>query len=488
MLVKFIVGFCVELGNDEVYYWTYALHLQGGYFDHPPLLAVFLRCTTANLWCDNPFFLRLTPILCCAASTWIIFQIGCAVRNARTGWYAALLYSFSIYFGTIGGFMVLPDGPNLLFWQASLWAAVLLVKKENLKISENRLLIYLGICSGMAVLAKVHGLFVPAGFLGYTLLFERRFFKNPAFYALFVIVVLVNIPAIKWLFDNDFATFNFHSGRVKSIDGLDFTTFSQTFLGQFAYMNPIIFIGVIWALGAYFWGKTPFIPKEQARLFFCMGIPIIAIVTGISLFRTALPHWASPGFSGLLVLTAAFLDARVQKDRAPRLIWTAGALWVTVMLLAAWAVRGWPGYLGNATGPKMGAGDLTLDMSGWTALGDSMAIHWKKYPESASSFLVADKWFPAAHLDYYVAKPLGIPFVVLGDTADIHHYAWLNRYRKPMVKGDTGYFISPSNSPRKAENMQPFFEKVELVDSVFQMRAGHTVRRFDVYKCTEKKD
>ena len=47
-LIRCIIAANVELGNDEVYYWTYALHLQSSYFDHPPLVALFIRIFTID--------------------------------------------------------------------------------------------------------------------------------------------------------------------------------------------------------------------------------------------------------------------------------------------------------------------------------------------------------------------------------------------------------------------------------------------------------
>lgn len=34
---------CTELMDDEAYYWVYSRHLDWGYFDHPPMIAVLIR-------------------------------------------------------------------------------------------------------------------------------------------------------------------------------------------------------------------------------------------------------------------------------------------------------------------------------------------------------------------------------------------------------------------------------------------------------------
>jgi hypothetical protein len=83
-LLRLWVAASLELGNDEVYYQTYALHLQWNYFDHPPMLALLIRLTTGNLFLNQEFFIRLGPVLCAAAGTWLIFISGRRINGART--------------------------------------------------------------------------------------------------------------------------------------------------------------------------------------------------------------------------------------------------------------------------------------------------------------------------------------------------------------------------------------------------------------------
>ncbi|HZZ76776.1 MAG TPA: glycosyltransferase family 39 protein, partial [Puia sp.] len=89
-LLRICVATSLELGNDEVYYQTYARHLQWNYFDHPPMVAVLIRIFTFNLYFQNEFFIRLGSIICSAAGTWLIFLTGRRIGGAGTGWIAAI--------------------------------------------------------------------------------------------------------------------------------------------------------------------------------------------------------------------------------------------------------------------------------------------------------------------------------------------------------------------------------------------------------------
>jgi hypothetical protein len=73
-LMRLLIAGITEFGNDEVYYYTYALHLQWNYFDHPPGVALLIRLTTLNLWLTNELFVRLGAVLCAAAGTWLSYK------------------------------------------------------------------------------------------------------------------------------------------------------------------------------------------------------------------------------------------------------------------------------------------------------------------------------------------------------------------------------------------------------------------------------
>ena len=111
-MVRCITASCIELGNDEVYYRMYAQHLQWNYFDHPPMLGWLIRFTTANLFLDNEFFIRLGAIVSAAITTWLIFLSGKKLSNDYTGFLATAIYTAAIYGSIIAGTFILPDSPQ----------------------------------------------------------------------------------------------------------------------------------------------------------------------------------------------------------------------------------------------------------------------------------------------------------------------------------------------------------------------------------------
>ena len=77
-----------------------------------------------NLLLDSEFFIRLASVVFMTANTYIIFRIGKELKDARTGLYAALLFTASIYAFVITGIFIMPDTPLMLFWLLAVWSAV----------------------------------------------------------------------------------------------------------------------------------------------------------------------------------------------------------------------------------------------------------------------------------------------------------------------------------------------------------------------------
>jgi hypothetical protein len=48
IVVKLVLSYFLELGNDEVYYYTYALQPDWNHFDHPPMVGWLIRIFTFN--------------------------------------------------------------------------------------------------------------------------------------------------------------------------------------------------------------------------------------------------------------------------------------------------------------------------------------------------------------------------------------------------------------------------------------------------------
>jgi hypothetical protein len=482
-----LVAYSLELGNDEVYYQTYAQHLQWNYFDHPPMVALLIRLSTINLFFHNEFFIRLGSILCAAAGTWMIFIIGSQIRNARTGWISAILYSTSFYTSVIAGTFILPDSPQVLFWLLSIYFMVRILESKPPDKYLAGHFILLGISVGACIMSKVHGVFLWLGFGGYIIFHRRDLLKSPMLWISGAISLLIIYPLYQWNLENHFITYNYHQGRI-SFWGIkpDMDHLLQQVLGSVFYNNPVNFILYILTLVAIAKGKIKRLPKEYT-LFLWLSLPLITVLLWTSLFNETLPHWSGPAYLSLMLLAACWLDE--QSNIRVNARWLKPAVWVYigVVLLGVLSIRLLPFRIGSSQVKIMGKGDISLDMNGW----HQFALRFDSVYQADIAFgrmksnaiIVSDYWFPAAHLDHYYGMPFHHNLLAFGPIRDIHHFAWLNQRRPRLARGSDAYFIYATNyygPPRAA--IKNDFERVDDSLLIPQWRNGKPVRYFVVYR------
>ena len=302
----FIAGF-IELGNDEVYYWTYALYPDWSHFDHPPMVGLVIQFFSLDLLLNDEFFIRLGSIVFGAVNTWLIYLIGAKIKDSLTGFYAALLYTTSIYCFIITGIFILPDTPQVLFWLISLYLIVCALPDTETSSKSRQKLLFLGLVIGLGMLSKYTSVFLWAGSFLYILLYNRNWLKTKELYISGFISIILFLPVILWNVTNDFISFTYHSERVDIFkSGIHLDYFFTEVLGQFFYNNPVNVLLILVAVIALIKHKE-FLPLSYLRLLLWTSVPLIFTFLTFSLFRRTLPHWTGPAYIGLILIAAAYL-------------------------------------------------------------------------------------------------------------------------------------------------------------------------------------
>lgn len=482
-LIRILLAISIDLGNDEVYYLTYAQHLQWNYFDHPPIVALLIRLTTFNLFFSDAFFVRLGPIFLAAINTYLMYWIGCKLKTKTTGLIAALLFTSSFYTSVIAGVFILPDAPQLFFWIICLYLLIdIVIAKSNVI---NYKLILFGFFAGLCIMSKIHGLFLWLGFGMYILFYNRNLLLNKYLYLSVLISLLIVSPIVIWNIENNFITYTFHSNRVTLDRGVNFNGFFREVLGGALYNNPLNYILIVITLIGIYKNKYS-IQQPIKRLLLLMSLPLILVLIFISIYRDTLPHWSGPAFVSLIVLTSfALSTASGKKYKYPKMV-NASLLFTAVIIFSGIIlINNYPGTIGSTHSESLGKGDVTLDMYQWDYFKSKFITIYRdnlKNGKTNTKFIVNNKWFPAAHIDNYIVQPLHLSFVGLGKLEDIHTYAWLNNYRKKLNKGDDAYFITFSNMyTNPNEIYEDSFERINKPYIVTQYRNKIAVRKMFVY-------
>lgn len=486
IFVASVLGF----GNDEAYYYTYAQHLQWNYFDHPPGVAWLIRIFTFNLYFHNELFIRLGAIFFAAIGTVLSYVIGVRLKNQRTGWYAAILYNTSIYSSLIAGTFILPDSPQIVFWLAALLLAIIIARQCKAGANTSKIQwILFGFLNGICIMCKVHGIFLWIGLLGYVIIDGRKLLHGPGLYLGLLVTIMLISPIFLWNMNNGFATWHYHSQRV-AINQLSFDKdgFLQATFGQLFYNNPINVFLILPAVLCY--RKERFLAKADYRLLLFCGLPIILCTVFMSFFVTVLPHWSGPGFLTLSFIVAAYADEKVSSLKKTCLHWgiKLGSAFVLLCVCGGLLLINYlPGTFGSHEKDKLGEQDFTLDMYGWKQFGKEFETWFasqekNKQLDSAIEF-VDNKWFPAAHIDFYVAGPMHKFVYGVGNAFDLHQYVWLNGYhKKQLLKNEDALCIVPTNYPiNLSVTYQNFFSSAQLLHIFDQYRSGKLVRYFYVY-------
>lgn len=494
-LMRLFAAAWLELSNDEVYYWTYALYPDWSHYDHPPMVGWVIQLFSLNLLLDSELFIRLASVVLMSISTYIIFCIGKLLRDELSGWYAALLYTASIYASVISGILILPDSPQNLFWLLSLWLMILLLETDEKSVMFRKRMLLLGLSIGLAMLSKYTSVFLWVGFGLFILFRKRKWLKQPSLYLSALLSLLVFSPVLYWNYKNSFISFSFHGDRVNIFEaGLKLSSFFQELGGQFIYHNPIIFVLVVITLIVIAKG-VKFLRKDMQSLLLWISLPLIVTFLFFSLFRFTLPHWSGPAYSGLLLLTAARLSAVKKAENStftiPIAIKTALALILTVIILGSVHINyGLFTASSDEAYHRIGRHDVSTDMYGWRQLEKEFSIIRDKHITlgvmQPGDGIISENWFPLAHLDYYVARPLSIQAFGIGEAHRLHKYMLINQKRGgPQLHRNYWYITNSRDYKHPSEVYEGLFNEIIATDTIDIYRSNHVVKRFFVFQLHE---
>lgn len=504
-LCRSVIAALTELGNDEVYYWTYALYPDWSHFDHPPMVGWIIQLFTLNLRYDSAFFLRLPALVLGTYNTWMIYRLGVSLRNPRTGWYAALLHTGSLYATILAGTFILPDTPLSTFYLLSLFFMFKACGLNARQSYATRPVYFLpaGIFTGLAMLSKYTGVFLWAGTFLFVLFYRRNLLKNVYFWLGILVSAILFSPVVIWNLTQDYSSFAFHSGRISFFgEGIKPFLFGREVMGEFLYNNPVNFILIILAVVFSLKTKNKEVParnllsKDTIRMILLQSFPLIATFLFFSLFRATLPHWSAPAFYPLILLAAAYADYRT----LARPVRASVAILIVVVVMGVIQIQ--TGFIPltppssakdmSSADPykELGRNDFTLDMYGWEKLGDRFAFvsrqQEKLYNDSdgnkgmpVESAILAHRWFPAAHLDYYVARPVGKVVKTRGPVERTHKYHQITQIRGGIAPGERLYYIESSRFPEQIDNTVP-------LDTFFVYRCGKPVIRYVIHSVTSE--
>jgi 4-amino-4-deoxy-L-arabinose transferase-like glycosyltransferase len=294
-LIRLAAAAGIHLTEDEAYYRLWAASPQFGYFDHPPMIAWWIRAGMAIAG-DSALGVRLLPILSCAVTSLLVFDLTQRLgASAKTAERAAIWYNATLIIG-VGGMLAVPDAAATLFWTLTLSC----LARTGEDRGAGRWWVAAGVAAGLATISKYSGLFLAPGVLIWLLLRADRWkvLRRPWPWAAAGLAAAIFGANVIWNAEHHWVTFAKQFGRVAP------NAFRPAHLLEFAaaelvLLNPIVSAFAI--RGARRYGVSKGI---DLSLPLAVGAPFAAYLVVHSLHARVEAHWPTPLYPALAILAA----------------------------------------------------------------------------------------------------------------------------------------------------------------------------------------
>jgi 4-amino-4-deoxy-L-arabinose transferase-like glycosyltransferase len=227
----------IELMFDEAYYALWAKHLAWGYFDHPPMVALWISLST-HLFGEHEFGVRALGTLSATAGTGVIYLLSWHLfADRQAAIFASLLYCAMLLISA-GAIIITPDTPLLFFWSIALYALVRIFGG-----GASAWWWVVGVSMGLALQSKYTALLLGAGIVCAMIVVPRlhRWWRHPMSYVAGALSLAVFAPVIVWNYQHAWASFAFQFGRAH-VDALDPSFILELLGSQVGLLTPFVFV------------------------------------------------------------------------------------------------------------------------------------------------------------------------------------------------------------------------------------------------------
>jgi 4-amino-4-deoxy-L-arabinose transferase-like glycosyltransferase len=313
LLLHFLAASQYGYFRDELYYIAASRHLDLGYVDFPPFVAVVTALTRWVLG-DSLLALHTLPAL---AGVLTMLLAGLMARDLGGGRAAQGLAALAVLVAPtfLGSQSVLTMDPfDQLFWVLAIYVVLLMLKRED-----PRLWLVFGLVAGFGLLTKVTMLYLGAALvIGLLLTPNRRYLLSKWLWLGGLIALVLFSPYIIWQVLHGWPTLEFW--QVYSADKTYPVTPPEFLLQQILTMHPLTL--PLWLAGlAYFFfggGKKyrtlgwvyvilyGVFTIQQAKNYFLAATYPMLFAGGAVLIEQAIQRrqwlWLRPAYASLLLV------------------------------------------------------------------------------------------------------------------------------------------------------------------------------------------
>ena len=295
---RFLFAGGFELLQEEAYYWNYAQHLDIGYLDHPPMVAILIELGTA-LFGNSEFGVRVGAQLCWFVATIFAYLYARDISTRDNALQAAAIMSVLPSF-FIFGLVMTPDAPLIACWAGTLFFA-----RRALVDTDVKSWLGVGVFLGLGLFSKY-----TIGLLGLAIAVflivdssSRRQLLKPHPYIAAIIALLIFSPVIAWNMQHDWVSFLFQTqGRLTSSSEF---SLHELLVSSLILLSPVGFFAAL----SFLFGRKRFVDSKkfttrQYSFAFIATIVPLTIFIIFSLTKEVKLNWTSPIWLALIPFMA----------------------------------------------------------------------------------------------------------------------------------------------------------------------------------------
>ena len=457
-LLRAAVAATTELSDDEAYYRLWALAPALSYLDHPPMVAWLIAAGQGVLG-DTPLGVRLAAVLTSLVgplllwrTVWLLFGAEVAER--------AVAFALAMPLLAVGGIIITPDLPSVLFWGLTGWAMAELLASDN-----PRWWLAVGLFAGLGLLSKYSNLFVGIGILIWLIGLKSnwRWFGCWQLWAGGALSLLLSLPVIVWNSAHGWASFAKQFGRVVRTEA-----FAPSYLleaaGSFVLLaSPIIAGLALIGVGAL--GSAVARRRDRgAFLLLASLLPLLLYFVVHALHARVQPNWMAPLYPALGAAAAIAATARARSLAVTRTrpSTTGTALGLGLLLSGL--------ILAHAVSPLLvSARDPTSQMRGWRGFAGDLEALRRRHGACA---VATSHYTISAQLAYHL--PPSVPVLPLNEPL---RYAHLPGVTVP----DCDMLYVELERRQRLAGLEARFRSIEPLGTATRSTAGAVLARYTVH-------
>ena len=128
VFLRFVLAATADLAEDEAYYWLWSKHLAAGYYDHPPMVAYWIRAGT-SIFGQTEFGVRFAGLLSAIAGSYLLYRASLSLFRDRTAAWLCVIWMNATLLCNAAAIVATPDTPLAFFTTLTLFALAKLMKR-----------------------------------------------------------------------------------------------------------------------------------------------------------------------------------------------------------------------------------------------------------------------------------------------------------------------------------------------------------------------